>query len=207
MYYKYPRTPHFPWSPGKTRDDRVIEDPNIFLGRKVVVTTKMDGENSTLYSDHIHARSLDSKDHESRHWIKGLHRQISYLIPRGWRICGENLYAKHSIHYKKLPSYFMVFSIWNNKNECIAWDETLELCDSFGLEHVPTLYIGYWEGSTPKILEETLGDNDEGYVVRMYKSFHYDDFENNVAKFVRENHVQTDKHWMHQQIIKNQLKE
>jgi len=44
-YVKYPRTYHLPWSPGVTKDDRVIKSTNVFEGREVVVTVKMDGEN------------------------------------------------------------------------------------------------------------------------------------------------------------------
>lgn len=41
----------------------------------------MDGENTSLYRNKLHARSEDSKDHKSRHWIKSFHAQIKYNIP------------------------------------------------------------------------------------------------------------------------------
>ena len=41
--------------------------------------------------------------------------------------------------------------------------------------------------------------------MRITDSFHYDDFEKYVAKYVRKNHVQTSEHWMNQQVIKNKL--
>ena len=212
MYYKYPRTPHFPWSPGRTRDDRVMNDPHKnFTGKMIVVTLKKDGENTTMYKDYIHARSIDSKDHESRHWVKSLHRNISYLIPTGWRICGENMYAKHSIHYTDLETYFYVYSIWNEKNMCLSYLDTVEKCAELDLLHIPIIYIGTWGYITKEVLQLLLRVNDkedeEGYVVRLFDSFYYDDFETSVAKYVRENHVQTDEHWMHQEIIKNELKQ
>ena len=92
-YVKYPRTYHLPWSPGATDDDRVLTDEELeanFVGRMVVVTEKMDGENTTMYNDYIHARSLDSASHPSREWVKNLHAQIQWQIPDGWRICGES---------------------------------------------------------------------------------------------------------------------
>ena len=205
-YYKYPRTPHFAWSPGKTRDDRVMQNEWECFGKQLVAASiKMDGECTSLYPDYIHARSIDSKDHESRHWIKALHKKIAYLIPKGWRICGENLYAKHSIHYKNLPSYFAIYSIWDNNNKCISWGRAVDMCQDLGLWHVPTVYIGMWDAGTRSELQNSLGSEDEGYVVRLYKSFHYDDFETSVAKYVREDHVQTDKHWVHQKIVKNEI--
>jgi hypothetical protein len=42
MYYKYPRTFHFPWS-NATSDDRILDSFDYFLGKQVVVTEKVDG--------------------------------------------------------------------------------------------------------------------------------------------------------------------
>lgn len=211
MLTKYPRTPHLPWSPGRTKDDRVLDSIDHFIGRHIVVSIKMDGECSTLYRDHLHARSLDSGDHPSRHWLKGFWASIRYLIPEGWRICGENLFAKHSIHYKDLESYFYVFSIWNEKNTCLSYWQTRDLCDIWCLTHVQTIYDGLW--STEFEMFEFLNarfeqqaSGQEGYVVRIADEFHYDAFNKSVAKYVRENHVQTEKHWMYEEITPNKLR-
>jgi len=105
-------------------------DTSVLAARDVVVTEKMDGENTTLYSDGLHARSVDSRHHPSRAWIKAFHAQWRHLIPEGWRLCGENLFAQHSIHYERLPSYFMLFSIWDEHNHCLSWNETLGSVDT-----------------------------------------------------------------------------
>jgi hypothetical protein len=128
MYVKYPRTPHLPWSPGKTNDDKLIESLVGFEGKNVTVTVKCDGENTTLYQNYLHARSLDYSSHPSRTWLKSFHANFAHNVPEGWRICGENLYAKHSIKYSNLESYFLVFSIWNEQNVCLSWDDTIEWC-------------------------------------------------------------------------------
>ena len=65
---KYPTTPHLPFSLGIQSDDRRVQTLDGLVGREVVVTEKMDGENTTMYVDHIHARSLDSRHHPSRDW-------------------------------------------------------------------------------------------------------------------------------------------
>ncbi|WP_425464440.1 hypothetical protein [Paenibacillus oralis] len=52
-----------------------------------------------LYPDFIHARSLDSKDHSSRHDVKTLHGGIRYLIPGGVpspNSCGKTMYKPMS---------------------------------------------------------------------------------------------------------------
>jgi ATP-dependent RNA circularization protein (DNA/RNA ligase family) len=208
MRFKYPRTPHLPWSPGFTDDDvRASSADLMFAGKTVVVTEKMDGENTTLYRDGMHARSLDSGHHPSRSFVKLLHAQIRQDIPEGWRICGENLYAKHSIHYTNLISYFQVFSIWNENNQALSWDDTVEWCELLGLNPVRVLYRGLYNEQVIRVLvdESRLPTNFEGYVVRNAESFGYSEFAMNVAKFVRANHVQSGDHWMNQELVANKL--
>lgn len=206
---KYPRTFHVPWSPGVTGDDRVQEDLSAFRGQDVVVTEKMDGENTTLYRDGLHARSLTSDAHPSRDRVKALHASIAHDIPNGWRVCGENLYARHSIAYTGLPGYFLVFSIWNEKNECLSWKDTVEWCALLDLPTVPVIYQGSWdEDRIARIAAEYCdrGPVTEGYTIRVASSFSYRLFRRSVVKYVRENHVQTNEHWKRGAIVPNGLK-
>lgn len=207
-YFKYPRTPHLPWSEGRSDDDRVLENDDIFIGKQVVVSQKMDGECTTWYNDHFHARSLESKDHPSRHFVKGIWSSVKHRIPEGWRICGENLFAKHSIHYQDLDSYFQVFSVWNEKNVCLNWFNTEVFSRSLGLKTVPMFWSGKYDKHDICDFFTTYRNNRdiEGYVIRLSDEFHYDDFDKSVAKFVRKNHVQTDEHWMNQKMVPNKLK-
>lgn len=195
-YAKYPRTHHLPWSPGVNSDDRVVTTLQQFEGQRVVVTLKMDGENTTMYTDYIHARSLDSRGGADRAWVKQFWSTIAHDIPAGWRVCGENLWAQHSIHYDDLPSYFMGFSIWNHMNECIDWDSTLEYFELLNIKPVPVLYDGVWtEQAIRKLADRLDPAKDEGYVVRLAGRFSYSDFRTCIAKYVRAGHVQTTKHW------------
>src|SRR5690606_12627117 len=122
--WKYPRTPHLPFSPGATNDDIKLINTKHFENKSVVITEKLDGENSTLYCDVMHARSVDSQHHPSRSLVKQLHSRIRHQIPQNWRICGENLYARHTIGYENLEGYFYLFSLWNDQNICLSWDKT-----------------------------------------------------------------------------------
>lgn len=208
MLQKYPRTQHLPWSEGMTDDDKMIRDLSAFIGRRVIVTEKMDGENTTMYRDHIHARSLDSRHHPSRDWVKGFWSTVRYSIPDGYRVCGENLFARHSIAYDALPSYFMGFSVWDDRNFCMSWDMTTQWFERLGVTPVPVLYDGHWDEETIRRLYDADRDRDlrEGYVVRVADAFPAASFGSHVAKFVRSGHVQTNEHWMHAEIVRNGLR-
>lgn len=180
---KYPRTYHLPWS-NLLKDDRQLSSDDCFAGRQVVVTLKMDGENTTMYNDYIHARSLESSPHETRNWVKGLWSRTSYLLDDNMRICGENLYAVHSVKYDDLPSWFMMFSMWVD-NTCLSWDETTQYAEILGLETTPVIYSGQY--NKDRIIEsfKLHYSAHEGYVVRIADEFNYMDFRRSVAKFVR----------------------
>lgn len=205
---KYPRTPHLPWSPGPTKGDKMLSSVAAFEGQRVIVTTKMDGENTTLYKDYMHARSLDSRSNVSRHWMQNFHAEHGSDIPEGWRVCGENMYGKHSIPYCYLAHYFLMFSIWNDENVCLSWDETLEWSKMLDFTTVPILYDGVFNKSLIRNLFLPYRDHDpmEGYVIRLASAFHYRDFGIAVAKFVRPGHVRTGKHWMQDQLALNTLR-
>ena len=206
MLYKYPHTPHLPFSPGVKNDDTVIESLNGLIG-EIIVTEKMDGENTSFYRDHIHARSMDSRHHLSRDWVKSFWGQIKHQIPEGWRICGENLYAKHTLPYDKLPSYFLGFSVWDDRNVSLSWDETLVFFDDLGIASVPELYRGPFNIKKLHELVKSLDlATQEGIVVRLSSEIEFDKFHLQCAKWVRKGHVQTDEHWMHGPVIPNKLK-
>lgn len=205
-YQKYPRTKHVPHSPGTQSDDRLLDNLDHLLGREVVITEKLDGENTSLYRDHSHARSLDSQHHESRNWVKQFHGRIAHEIPPGWRICGENMYAKHSIFYEDLKSYFYGFSIWSDSNVCLNWSSTLLFFELFGIAPVPTLYSGPLSLAVLADIESKLDTTkQEGYVIRLAGEIRYVDFGASFAKWVRPKHVATSKHWMQEAIVPNKL--
>jgi len=211
---KYSRTYHLPWSKGMNRDDRMLTNIEPFENELVVITEKMDGENTSLYSDYLHARSINSGSHPSQNWVKNFWAQRSYNIPENWRVCGENLFAKHSIHYTKeagnpLKTYFYMFSIWNEKNMCLDWNETKEWSMLLDMELVPILYEGIWDINIINDLNKRMESNlntIEGYVVRLQREFHYSEFRKVCGKYVRKNHVQNNHgHWSQQKITKNEI--
>lgn len=205
---KFPRTMHLPWSPGMTTDDKRIKNLDAFEGKRVIATLKKDGENTTLYSDYMHARSIDGRDHPSRSWAKQFHASIADQIPRDWRVCCENMYAKHSIAYDNLPSYLYGLSIWDANNLRMGWEDSVIWFQMLGIPQPEVIYDGIWDEAKIEALAKTLDfDKEEGYVVTVADPITYDQYQTHVAKYVRAKHVATDAvHWQTAKVIPNKLK-
>jgi hypothetical protein len=204
---RYPRTHHLPWS-NVPKDDRTLADLSGLEGEEVVVTVKMDGANVSFYTDYIHGRSPKPLSGQDSSFVKSLHGRLMADIPPGWRVCGENLYGSHSIHYTNLADYFLLFSIWNERNECISWDETLEWAAMMDLSVVPILYRGPWDAKAVEALysPQFNGNDMEGYVVRPTRSYSYGEFSRVVGKYVKPNFV-AGRHDYHRRFVANELAE
>ena len=203
QYTKYPRTFHLPYSLTLSDDDKRLDSDDQFKQMdEVYCSIKMDGENTTVYPNgYIHARSLNGNNHPWQSWLKQYIQTWYKDIPQGWRVCGENLYAAHSIKYT-FPNesyFFQMFGIYNDKNECLSYEDTWIYADVLGIKMVDVFYVGKYDKDL--ILQKfedykSKSVNEvEGFVVRNCAAFNYNDFSKNVGKFVRANHVTTDEHW------------
>jgi hypothetical protein len=198
---KYSRTYHFPFSQGATNDDRIQSDWKGILANEMVVTEKLDGENTCVKNLGVFARSHAAPTINP--WAKNMQPIWERLKNElgDLEIFGENLYGIHSIEYENLPDYFFVFAI-RQGDYWLAWNEVVEYCVLFDLRVVPVLAIQTFEEQTilPFIQTEIVkgsafGGECEGYIFRNQDKFHVDNFPANVLKYVRKNHVQTDEHW------------
>jgi hypothetical protein len=202
---KYPRTLHLPQSLSITSDDKVHKSLKQFENLDVVITEKMDGENTTIYCGGTHARSIDGRYHSSRSWMKQFAASISIHLDESERICGEYMYARHSIAYDNLETYFYGFA-WFIDDELQSWSDTMQRFDQLGIKHVPVIYNGtFYDGLVEKIALDMDLNTQEGFVMRSSGSVKPDEFSTLVGKFVRKGHIQTDKHWMYSEIVPNQI--
>lgn len=204
MSEKYPRTLHLPWSLGRSEDDKVLASADHFLNRELIISEKLDGGNACINREGVFARTHGgTATHPSFSHLKALWSTIRYDIPEDWSIFGENCSAVHTIRYKSLPSYFLVFGIRDDETGLwFSWCDTWSFSESIGLKTVPVLWSG--KVSSTEELRETGdnlmsdgsvcgGDAIEGYVVRFADEF--TEFEHSVGKYVRADHVKG-KHWM-----------
>jgi hypothetical protein len=142
---------------------------------------------------------------------------ICFYIPEDHQLCGENLYAHHSIFYEELPSYFFLFGVFKD-DVSLSWDEVEEIGKKVFVCRAPVLYRGVWDEDRIKSIWTGKGTyptferrdgkpvDAEGYVVRVADEFRLENFSTSVAKYVRKNHVQTDEHWMAKEVIPNRLR-
>ena len=210
---KYGRTFHYPFSPGTTSDDRINHQywENVMTIEKIVHTEKLDGENTCLNQYGVFARS---------HAAPTIHPWANYLKER-WHlikndlgdleIFGENLYAIHSIRYDNLEHHFYVFAI-RVLDQWLSWEEVQFYAALLDFPTVPELKVV--EPLTQKIFEKTalaivqqpsafdsfdvhtqVPCRMEGIVSRNAAAYSVNNFKKNVFKYVRKDHVKTDKHW------------
>jgi RNA ligase-like protein len=203
---KYGRTYHLPMSPGVMSDDKILRDLSaLSCATEVVFTEKMDGENTTIHQSGCHARSPDSGYHASRDWMKAFSAGISPSLSENERIVGEYLFARHSVAYENLRSYFIGFA-WIVDGTFQAWDTTLDRFETLGIQPVSVLHRGpFNDTAVNAVLTDLDLSKQEGFVVRTTSDFHEADMSTHVAKYVRADHVQSETHWMHAEIVRNGL--
>ena len=135
---------HLPWSPRVAEGRRREPYPSAPAGREVVAAAKLDGKNTTTYAHGVHACSLDPADHPSRAWVTSLRGRIAAHIPVRRRVCGENVYARHSILYEDLDSCIYAFSVRDGAR-CLDWDATVRFARRLGILVPPILKRGRFD--------------------------------------------------------------
>jgi hypothetical protein len=201
---KYNRTYHLPFSPGATSDDKISRNIDSLLGVDIVITEKLDGENTGMTDNGVYARSHAA--FTTSPWSREV-RQLHDMKVRGNLgeevfLFGENLEGIHSIEYTNLKYYFYIFGVRDN-NIWIPWKSVEEYSYLLDIPTVPVLFRGKVESEkelkalVEKLVSEPskLGGEREGIVIRNSGMFHNDDFKDNVMKWVRKDHVTTDEHW------------
>lgn len=206
---KYPRTMHSPFSPGLQNDDRVSEFPLDILSREVIITEKMDGCNTAIFDGQVYARSTGQPSAARWFAMVRKHHAWKTIGDQNFVYYGEDIYGVHSCVYDAVPEAetFMLFAVRQLENGVpagwLSWEMVKMIAEEKGMKTVPVLFQGTF--STEKDLQNwfeteirkpsAIGGDREGFVVRCIDEIFEADFPRLVQKYVRANHVQTDKHW------------
>ena len=166
MRTHYPRTPHLPWSPGVTPDDvRAGGSVRAAPGARSWSPRSSTGRTPPC------TRTACTRVRSTRRTIpRGRGSRVSRAgsvarIPAGWRVCGENLYARHSLAYEDLDSWFYGFSVWDGEH-CLDWDRTVTLPAGLGdARSRAVLWRGVFDERALRRLRLDTA-RQEGYVVR-----------------------------------------
>lgn len=212
---KYGRTYHFPFSPGTTSDDRFNHTywEDIQKIKTLVHTEKLDGENNCLNQFGVFARSHVAPT--TSPWTSQI-RERWELLKRDLgdiELFGENLYAVHSIEYKRIEEYYFIFAV-RCMDKWLSWEAVKFYASLYDLPTVPELMIQPTIDLTQDLLKREIiewaqepsifGSCDsytgidctrEGVVSRNFEEYATSEFMHNVFKYVRKGHVKTDEHW------------
>lgn len=217
---KYNRTYHYDFSLGTTSDDRINREWFEDINRldSAIHLEKMDGENTCMNGIGKFARSHAAPTKNP--WSEFLNQRFGQiqqdLKDMDIEIFGENLYAIHSIVYPNLDDHFKVFAV-RQLDRWLGWEEVKWYASVFDFHTVPEISIFKPSELSKKEIENFVVENckeqsvfgslqngtiplvecrKEGIVTRNYNDFPVDTFKENVFKYVRKDHVQTDEHWV-----------
>ena len=129
-FIKYPRTPHLFGSKG-TDDDKHLgqkESEAFIADQSLIVEEKIDGTNVGIHFTSRGRMVLQCRGHEItegmhpqydlfKQWTSVKRPALKGMLGGQFILYGEWLYAKHSVHYRKLPRYFFEFDIYDKDAE------------------------------------------------------------------------------------------
>lgn len=220
-FFRFPHTPHLAWlGKGKPREDKVFDEAEAraFLSAEIIVEEKVDGANLGFSVDergelraqnrgkYLDLGSLTGQWKPLRQWL-GAHRYglLEHLAPN-LMLFGEWCYAVHSIHYSRLPDWFVAFDVYD-RSAGGFWsaDRRDALTRDLSIARVPELGRGVFTLSKLKSLlgRSALTDGPaEGLYLRRDDGGCLRDR----AKLVRAEFVQAiGDHWSKRHLEENQL--
>ena len=146
---------------------------------------------------------------------------LEAMLEDRYLLFGEWLYARHSVHYRRLPHYFFEFDVYDKRAEVfLDLAARLELLEGTGVHTVPVLHRG---PATAEELRGLIGPSRFDSVFENPRTGRADDLMEGLylrteadgrvtgrAKFVRPEFVekvQQSAHWQHQAVVPNLLAE
>jgi hypothetical protein len=233
-FVKYPRTPHLFGSKG-TDDDKHLgpEESNEFIADKsLIVEEKLDGTNVGIHFTRPGRMVLQCRGHEItegmhpqydlfKQWTTAKRAALEAMLGNRFILYGEWLYAKHSVHYRRLPHYFFEFDIFDkHADRFLSLEKRRALLQDTGLHTVPVIYRGpasleqlrslIGPSAFESSFENPVTNRSDNLMEGLYCRTEANGCVSGRAKMVREEFVEKVKqseHWQHQTMVPNVLME
>lgn len=221
-FFRFPHTPHIAWlGKGIPRDDKVLAPDEVkeLLSGSVLVEEKVDGANLGISLGDDDSLCLQNRgQYLSEPYLGQFSRLTDWLAQHQWTLTeklppdvilfGEWCAAKHSLNYDGLPDWFMVFDVYDRREQKF-WNTARRnrLATELGLKSVQSLFEGETSPAELKILLENSSSRyrtgpPEGLVIRRES----ENWCENRAKLVRSEFIQTiGEHWRNRVIEWNRV--
>lgn len=231
-FTKFPRTPHLFGSHGTDDDKHLgeVESKTLIADQSLIVEEKIDGTNVGIHFSTAGNLILQCRGHligEGMHpqydlfkqWAEVKRPVLEDRLQDRFLMFGEWVYARHSIHYRKLTHYFYEFDIYDKKLEMFLDLETrLSILSDTGIQTVPVVHRGSVKRQDLERLvgpsafdshfENPLTNRIDHLMEGLYLRTESQGSVTRRAKWVRPEFVEKIKqstHWQHQQMVPNQL--
>ena len=219
-FVKFPTTPHLLWL-GRTvaRGDKVMAraEAEAFLSQPVIIEEKVDGANLGISFDaegNLLAQNRGGLvDRRTKGqfaplwvWMAERENRLFDVLEDRLILFGEWCYAQHSIHYTRLPDFFLAFDVFDKQERRFMSSARRDkIVGELQLSAVPRLSRGICSlGDIPgRIGQSSLYD---GPMEGIYLRQDGDSWLMQRAKVVRGEFVQQiGVHWSKRQLIANRL--
>ncbi len=213
-FIKFPRTSHIYDGRNYRNDLQLTESDTIdFFSKPIIVQEKLDGTNvglrfhdSNLLSQ-TRGQYLSDDDNFYKklfQWCSIHYDELLTVLGEDKILFGEWMLNKHSIYYDKLPSFFMVFDVFDVSNEKFYSQKRVnDLLSGTSIKQMPILHEGIINLDG---LHEFIGQSSFGSEVMegIYLRHDSNDYNEDRCKYVRPDFTQgITEHWKNQPRVLN----
>jgi hypothetical protein len=231
-FVKYPRTPHLFGSRG-TDDDKHLsadESTRFIADSSLIVEEKLDGTNVGIHFTSAGRMVLQCRGHEItagmhpqydlfKQWTTGKRPVLEIMLEDRYILFGEWLYARHSVHYRRLPHFFFEFDIYDKQDGAfLDLAARLKILEGSGIQTVPVIHRGQATADELRALigpsaydsafENPTTGRTDNLIEGLYLRTEAQGQVTGRAKLVRPEFVEKVKqseHWQHQAMVPNLL--
>jgi hypothetical protein len=231
-FVKYPRTPHLFGSRG-TDDDKHLghAESLVFIADdSLIVEEKLDGTNVGIHFASTGRLVLQCRGHEItpgmhpqydlfKQWTMAKRTVLESMLQDQLILFGEWLYARHSVHYRRLPHYFFEFDIYDKqRQQFLDLNSRQVVLAGTGILTVPVIHRGatttndlfdlIGPGQFDSVFENPITGQTDNLMEGLYLRTEADGSVSGRAKLVRPEFVERVKlseHWQHGALVPNLL--